>query len=343
MKRCFLHVGFHKTATTSFQLTLQHNRQLLEDEGIKLPCFRGKKQQFSANHSGQIRDLFDESNQWLWHRNGPRAPTDAPKQQTLLDHHHILTQLLEQHQDILISGEGISTLPKRSLARLAAQLEQRGFQIQPFALVRAPYAYLTSALQQTIKNGKYQPLVGLSDQNPDPDGCDVKPPNTLKAINSLNQIFGERMTYIPFQQATNAPGGPVLYLLKEVLHLQNTEQYTCLNANESKSNASTRLKNFLNQQHPHADQGQLRDLLKNVSAPAKRQKFLLTEQEFARVENEFKKIRREMKRKLGKAFIEERIGFADPFSKQEVNALLSQLCQDLYGFAIKRRGPANPI
>lgn len=217
MKRCFLHVGFHKTATTSFQLTLRHNRQLLEHEGIKLPSFRGKKQQFSANHSGQIRDLFDESNQWLWNRNGPRDPTDAPNQQTLLDHHRTLTQLLEQDQDILISGEGISTMPKRSLARLAAQLEQQGFRIQPFALVRAPYAYITSALQQTIKKGKYQPLVGLSDQQHEQDGCDIKPPNTLKAINSLNQIFGERMTYIPFQQATNAPGGPVLYLLREVL------------------------------------------------------------------------------------------------------------------------------
>lgn len=245
----------------------------------------------------------------------------------------------------MISGEGISALPKRSLARLAAQLEQQGFRIQPFALVRAPYAYLTSALQQTIKNGKYQPLFGLSDQQLDPNGCDVKPPNTLKAINSLNQIFGKRMMYIPFQKATKAQGGPVLYLLREVLHLQNTEQYTCLNANESKSNARTRLKNFLNQQHPHADQGQLKSLLKNISAPAQRQKFLLTEQEFARIENEFKKIRREMKRKHGKAFIEERIDFGDPFSQQEVNALLSQLSQDLYlyGFALKRRGPANPI
>ena len=61
-----MHLGFHKTATTSFQLTIQQNRKLLEQEGILLPKFLGKKQKFAANHSGQIRDVFDEKFQHLW-------------------------------------------------------------------------------------------------------------------------------------------------------------------------------------------------------------------------------------------------------------------------------------
>ena len=106
MKCCFLHVGFHKTATTSFQLTLQHNRKLLEQDGIYLPKFRGKKQKFSANHSGQIRDIFDEKAQNLWDGSNRTNPaksktTNRSKPLPALD-----VQLLDQDHDILISGEG---------------------------------------------------------------------------------------------------------------------------------------------------------------------------------------------------------------------------------------------
>ena len=335
MKHCFLHVGFHKTATTSFQLTLQHNRQLLEQEGILLPKFQGKKQRLSANHSGQIRDLFDINNKNLWKSNTfTHKPTDT-KQKAIEEHCKSLTWLLKQHQDILISGEGISTMPKNSLIRLTSKLEEHGFLIKPFALVRAPYGYLTSALQQTIKNGKHHPLVGLTQTQDITSNHDFKIPSSLKSINSLNQVFGERMNYIPFKQATSYRGGPVLFLLKEVLQLKQADQYKLINANESKSNASTRLKNFLNQQQPHTDQGELKDLFKAISPKSQKQKFLLTEQEFLLIEKEFKQIKREMRSKLGKAFVEEQIAFSTQFTSQEANNLLSQLCRNLYKFAIK--------
>ena len=82
MRRCFLHVGFHKTATTSFQLTLQHNRSLLEQDGIYL-LIRGKSRSFSANHSGQIKDLFSKDIQRLWNRVGRLKSTDEHQHKTL--------------------------------------------------------------------------------------------------------------------------------------------------------------------------------------------------------------------------------------------------------------------
>jgi len=335
MKRCFLHVGFHKTATTSFQLTLQHNRKLLEQDGIFLPKFRGKKQKFSANHSGQIRDIFDEKAQDLWPcSDRTNRPTDK-KQQTVQNHCQSLTRLLDQDHDILISGEGISTMPEQSLIRLKSKLEVYGFQIEPFALVRSPYAFITSALQQTIKNGKYHPLIGLIPGQSSAPQKAFKIPNSSKSISTLNRIFGERMNYVPFKTATSHPGGPVLFLLQEVLQLKQADQYQLINANESKSNVSTRLKNFLNQQHPHADQGKLRSLFKTISLHAEEPKFLLTQQEFDRIESDFKQVKREMKRKLGKAFVEEKIAFSSEFSTEETNQLLSQLSQKLYELAIK--------
>ena len=335
IKRCFLHVGFHKTATTSFQLTLQHNRKLLEQEEIFLPKFRGKKQKFSANHSGQIRDVFDENAQHLWDGSGQSNPSTDKKQQTVYNHCQSLSRLLDQDHDILISGEGISTMPEQSLVRLKTKLEQHGFLIEPFALVRSPYAFITSALQQTIKNGKYNPLIGLIAGQGSASDKALKIPSTSKSISTLNSVFGERMNYVPFKTATNHPGGPVLFLLQDVLRLKQTDQYQLINANESKSNVSIRLKNFLNQQHPHADQGKLRSLFNTISLQSKQTKFLLTEQEFARIQNDFKKVKREMKRKLDKTFVEEKIAFSSEFSADETNQLLSQLSLKLYEFAIK--------
>ena len=334
-KICYLHLGFHKTATTSFQLSLQQNRKLLEQDGIHLPKFRGKKQKFSANHSGQIRDIFDQKAQNLWDSSDHINPAKDQKQQTVQNHCQRFTQLLEQDHDILISGEGMSTMPEQSLIRLKIMVEQHGFLIEPFALVRSPYAFITSALQQTIKNGKYHPLIGLIPGQSSASNQAFKIPSVSKSISTLDRIFGEKMNYIPFKTATNHPGGPVLFLLQQVLHLKQADQYQLINANESKSNVSTRLKNFLNQQHPHADQGRLKSLFKMISLQAEQPKFLLTEKEFDQIESNFNQLKREMKRKLGKSFVEEKITFSSEFSAEETNQLLSQLSQKLYEFAIK--------
>ena len=335
MKRCFLHVGFHKTATTSFQLTLQHNRKHLEQAGISLPKFRSKKQNFSANHSGQIKDLFSKEAQHLWKNNEISTKYNDRNKNTLNDHFRSLNALLNQDKNILISGEGISTMPEHSLERLKLELERHGFVIEPFALVRSPYAFITSALQQTIKNGKHHPLINLIPGHDCDSEKSFKIPSSAKSISRLNLVFGETMNYVPFHTATAHPGGPVLYLLENVLQLQRSDQYQLINANESKSNVGTRLKNFLNEKHPHADQGDLRSLFKTISLQSDQSKFLLTEKEFNLIKTEFQKIKRDMKRKLGKAFVEEKISFSTEFTADETNLLLSQLSQKLYGLAIK--------
>ena len=336
VKTCYLHLGFHKTATTSFQLTLQHNRKLLEQGGIFLPKFEGKKKKFSSNHSGQIRDIFDENAQLFWNSHNRFKPTTDKHSNSLHNHCHSLKQLLEQDQNILISGEGISTMSEKSLSRLKSKLEQHGFLIEPFALVRSPYAYITSALQQTIKNGKYHPWISFIPAQSSASHEFVKIPKSTKSIRVLNRVFGKKINYIPFKKATNYPGGPVLFLLQEVLRLQDSDQYQLINANESKSNVSTRLQNFLNQQHTHADQRKLKNLLTTISGQSEQAKFLLTKQEFNGIKDDFKQIKREMKQKLGKQFVEETITFSSEFSAAETNQLLSQLSQKLYEFAIEK-------
>ena len=57
-KICFLHLGFHKTATTSIQLTCRNNSNLLRKNGIETPRFFNEKNKISANHTQKLRDIF---------------------------------------------------------------------------------------------------------------------------------------------------------------------------------------------------------------------------------------------------------------------------------------------
>ena len=49
------------------------------------------------------------------------------------------------------------------LEALKKYLLNNGFLIKAFGLVRNPYSFACSALQQTIKNGKFHSLIGLGD------------------------------------------------------------------------------------------------------------------------------------------------------------------------------------
>ena len=57
MKELILHVGFHKTATGSFQATCAKNRELLDDQGIYYPSF-SLVNKVTNNHSAPIASLF---------------------------------------------------------------------------------------------------------------------------------------------------------------------------------------------------------------------------------------------------------------------------------------------
>ena len=173
MKHCYLHLGFHKTGTTSFQLTARKNSNLLEEQGIILPQFHGKNNKISANHSGQIRKMFHAKTRNL------------SSQESISQHQKEVSKLLKEDRHILLSGEGISTLPKKSIESLVDEIAKHGFMVKPFALVRSPYAYLNSALQQTIKNGQHHELIQFGRQCLTASEITSKLPNTLKSIQTL--------------------------------------------------------------------------------------------------------------------------------------------------------------
>ena len=151
MKICYLHLGFHKTATTSFQLSCGNNREKLLDEGIYYPKFKHQEREGNRwNHSGNIEFLC-------------KAKQDEKLNRIKYFNKIEYEKSLKRTNDLILSGEGFSCMKKDELETLRRNLMDNGFVIKAFGLVRSPYSFACSALQQTIKNGKFHSSIGLGD------------------------------------------------------------------------------------------------------------------------------------------------------------------------------------
>ena len=333
-KICYLHLGFHKTATTSIQLTCRNNAKLLKQGGIEQPRFLNEKNKISANHTGQIRDIFALNQAGILHSDRhPGLDKNRPNDNTTAGHRHALITLLQSDRNIFMSGEGLPLMPQKSLQQLMRTVNDHGFEIEPFVLVRAPYAYLNSALQQTIKRGRHYPWIGLGGKTNkgqrQADGSIKTLPNTIKAIRRLNQLFASSIRFYPFHQASIYPGGPVAFVLQRILHQQNLDQYVLATANQSLSNRSTRLQNLLNQNDPPLQRSKLEQLIQTLDRDRKPERFLLTEAEFELIQRKFITIQQDMEALLGAEFIEEDISFSLEQSNRDINKQLSDLVQQL--------------
>jgi hypothetical protein len=236
-----------------------------------------------------------------------------------------------------LSGEGIPLFPKESLKRMVCEIEAQEFQIYPFALVRTPYAYLNSALQQTIKNGKHHPFIGLGAntlQGLQHDTKNSKLPSSVPAIRKLLDIFGNSIHFYPFKTATSDPGGPVSFVLKTILKQNNVNKFELATANQSLTNFTTRVKNMLNNELRHIDNGDLKKLIHELDSQKTSEKFLLTRHEFQSIEESFKKIQANMNQLLGDKFTKEKIQFSRNKSLEDINQNLATLSKGLYRFAI---------
>ena len=335
-KICFLHLGFHKTATTSIQLTCRNNSKLLKKNGIETPNFFNEKNKISANHTRQLRDIFSSSNKKLYNKikHDQRKPDQSSSLEgTIFE----FLRLLHSTDHIFLSGEGIPLFPKESLKRMVYEIEAQEFEIYPFALVRTPYAYLNSALQQTIKGGKYHPFIGLGAnilQGLQHDTKNTKLPSSVPAIRKLLDIFDKSIHFYPFKTATSDPGGPVSFVLKTILKQSNVNKFELATANQSLSNLTTRVKNMLNNELRHIDSGALKKLIYELDSQKNSERFLLTRHEFQSIEESFKKIQANMDQLLGDQFTKEKIQFSDTKSLEDINQNLVSLSKGLYKFAV---------
>lgn len=146
MKRCTLHIGMHRTGSTSIQKSLAAARG---QPGWMYCSIDGK-----SNQSGAFTCMFS-TNPEKYHsfqRKGLHAAEVLAQRK---EYRGRLAALLESApaEHVVISGESIGALDYAGASDLAAFLSHRFDTLRAVAYVRPPRGFMESALNQRIKTG----------------------------------------------------------------------------------------------------------------------------------------------------------------------------------------------
>ncbi|MDH4188202.1 MAG: hypothetical protein OEV08_14520 [Nitrospira sp.] len=144
--RCIIHIGMHKTGSTSIQQSLHgfsDDRFLYAHLGV------------SPNHSLAIYSLFSESPErhHLHKANG----RDGSAVQNYVEKMRIdLEQSIStaQGRTVLISGEDISLLQQKGLDKLCRYFRGHFDELLICGYVRPPAGFITSGFQERVKGGQ---------------------------------------------------------------------------------------------------------------------------------------------------------------------------------------------
>jgi len=315
MRTCYLHLGFHKTASTSFQKSCAYSRDALSSAGITYPLFDCIQSGIRGiiNHSVPIHSLFCEEPA-KYHINIRRGLGDAA-----ISNLGFRTQLettLRNSESVILSGEGISILSDDSLALVRDFIRGHGFEIFPFALVRSPYEFTCSQLGQLIKSGCYRPEVSfgrLFDHS-----APKQPPHRLDEITRIRKVFGNDAVLIPFSEACADKEGPVGCLLR-LIGLQDLSEIRIERANEALGNTWIRLQNQINRRSPALVDYQLNPshytLRKDIPSHSR---FLLTEEELRQIRDSLENINSQTEQLLGPRFLDQRLQVSMVLSDEDI-------------------------
>lgn len=144
VQRVILHIGSHKTGSTSIQSALKGY-----DDGAIFYAELG-----GANHSAPLFSAFSEQkyNYHIWKKQGlSHEQIDQRAQQALTRLHHQLER--PDRHSLILSGEDLSLLEPTGVDALLRTLRGPGRDLLVICYVRHPLSYATSVCQQLIKGG----------------------------------------------------------------------------------------------------------------------------------------------------------------------------------------------
>ena len=142
MRRCILHIGSGKTATTTLQKTLAANRDALARNGIIYP---GN----DSNHHHLSLILLPES--FRPREYNPLTPEEINKTRDLFWKNICKSLFNEKYHTCILSTEYLFTDSNYTIAKTAEILGNYFDEIEIVAVVRDPIAFYTSFCQQMIK------------------------------------------------------------------------------------------------------------------------------------------------------------------------------------------------
>ena len=145
MKKVILHIGSHKTGTSSIQASIE-NYNFNRTKTLN---------SFGQNHSIGFYTIFSKDffNYHIWKNEGLSKDQIIEKKQNFLD--KLNEQLNDQAVDtLIISGEDISVLEPDEKISLINFFTSKKLELKIIYFIRNPMHFCISSMQETIKNGR---------------------------------------------------------------------------------------------------------------------------------------------------------------------------------------------
>jgi len=144
----YVHIGVHKTGSSSIQETLSRNRATLLKHGIN--SFPGH-----PNHGLTLLSLLADKPHEDMHNIRWHVDTQEKAASFNASMRHEIAQTLARNRSpkMVVSGEALSRLPEEEIRRLRKMWNPHAAAYRVIVYVRDPYDYANSFALQLIRNG----------------------------------------------------------------------------------------------------------------------------------------------------------------------------------------------
>ena len=232
IKYIYIHIGVHKTGSTTIQNSLANKQDLLKNHGFLYPIFSAKTS-LITNHSVPFVSMFRSHPEAYFDNKINRITTQG---EIAYLHQQYEEQLAFQIANfsgdkLILSGEGICTFNVDELTRLKhfiSQFTSSDTRTQIVMFCRNPIKRLNSIIVQLIRN-KGGTLQSSIEKTPIPKKY------YRSRISYLSEVFGkENITIIRFEDAVKHPCGPTGSLLQAIgVEAQVIDQFENIRYNSS--------------------------------------------------------------------------------------------------------------
>jgi hypothetical protein len=204
MRKIFVHAGFHKTGTTSFQEFCRRNREALRRGGIRYARFDFQQVLDRPNHSYVFRSAYHAA-----------VDGDNTLRSSLVRE---LQRQLDVCDRLLVSGEVICVLREPARMLLLQDLRSLADEIRFVLLVRHPKSYFQGALQEHLKT--WGNAFGLpEDRLATVIDHEWGSLYTKRLALFRAQLTDDELIVRRYEDAVRAPNGVIGYLLEDCLGL----------------------------------------------------------------------------------------------------------------------------
>jgi len=318
MKTAFLHLGFHKTGTTSFQNDCHANTILLSEQNTSYPSLHNfhNPSITSTNHSIALLTAFASDPKKYPKKLGKRIEQGF----ALKNNYHGDFRLnLETENDLILSGEDIGALDHEDLYSLRSEIHSFGFNIKAIAIVRSPYSFHCSVTQESINNGNH--FIDFNKK-----GIDRR----SEYITKLLEVFENQIEFYPFEAAKLHTNGPSGFLAEKIGTKIKHHASPTTHSNQGINNLRTRVKNVLNRKTVPLNLGH-NETIRLLNAIEDNQPFLLTNHELEINIKEFELENQKLHKLVGPQFCDTQFPTAANLDFNQISSIIASILQTSQG------------